>query len=321
MKVTVLMAHLCSSTGVSSTLECLESANILQQLKKQTAEPFFDIETASIDGKAVRCSGGLILTPQKKIDDIDQADLIIVPGFLFQVLPLLPSLKAISPWLKQHYENSSVIATMCTGAFIAAEAGILDHKLATTHWYFSDAFRSRYPRVKLSERHTVTEDRNIICSGGASASSDMLLHLIRKFVSRELAFECAKKLLVDSGRREQTPYIIQSFKRNHEDREIQAVQNWLDEHYMSAVVFDEVAALFGFGTRNFIRRFKKATTLSPIQYLQYLRVEKAKYLLETSKKSIDVITYKVGYEDSSSFRRLFKHRVGISPGAYRTKFQ
>ncbi len=321
MKATVLMAHLCSSTGVSSTLEGLESANILHQINTKSVEPFFDIETASLDGKPVQCSGGLVLTPQKCIDDIEQTDLIIVPGFLFKVLPLLPGFKSFSPWIKRHYETNTVIATMCTGTFIAAEAGILDDKLATTHWYFADEFRARYPKVKLSEQHTVTEDKNIICSGGASAGSDMLLHLIRKFISSELASECAKKLLVDSGRRDQTPYIMQSFKRNHEDTNIQGVQSWLDEHYMSSVIFDDVASMFGFGTRNFIRRFKDATKLSPIQYLQYLRIEKAKYLLETTKKNVEIITFEVGYEDSNSFRRLFKDRVGISPSAYRKKFQ
>jgi transcriptional regulator GlxA family with amidase domain len=321
MKVTVLMAHLCSSTGVSSTLEGLESANILHQINTRTAEPVFEFETASIDGIPVQCTGGLVLSPQKKLADIHQTDLIIVPGFLFQVLPLLPGFLAFAPWLKHHYLNSATIATMCTGTFIVAEAGLLDDKLATTHWYFANEFRKRYPKVNLSEQHIVTEDQNIICSGGASAGSDMLLHLIRKFISRELASECSKKLLVDTGRRDQTPYVMQSFNRNHEDKEIQIIQHWLEEHYMSHIIFDDISTKFGFGTRNFIRRFKEATQITPIQYLQNLRIEKAKYLLETTNKNVETITYDVGYQDINSFRRLFKERLHISPSTYRKKFQ
>jgi len=321
MKVTVLMAHLCSSTGVSSTLEGLESANILHQINTRTTEPVFEIETASLDGKPVQCTGGLVLTPQKRLSDISQTDLIIVPGFLFQVLPLLPGFAAFKPWLQHHYRNNATIATMCTGTFIVAEAGILDDKLATTHWYFSNDFRKRYPKVNLSEQHIVTEDQNIICSGGASAGSDMLLHLIRKFISSELASECAKKLLVDTGRRDQTPYVMQSFNRNHEDKEIQQIQHWLEHHYMSPIVFDDIATKFGFGIRNFIRRFKEATQITPIQYLQNIRIEKAKYLLETTNKNVETITYDVGYQDINSFRRLFKERLNISPTAYRKKFQ
>ena len=321
MKVTVLMAHQCSSTSVSATLEGLESANFLDRINTQSAEPVFKLETASLDGKAVQCSGGLLLTPQKKLDDIGSTDLIIIPGFLFQILPLLPDLKALKPWLIHHHQNKATIASMCTGAFAVAQTGLLDGKLATTHWFYADIFRQMYPAVKLRENHTVTEDQNIICSGGASAGNDMLLHLIRKYASNELASECSKKLLVDTHRREQSPYIMHTFNMNHEDAAILKIQDWLNQHYMHSVAFDELAIQFGFGVRNFIRRFKAATQQTPIQYLQCLRIEKAKYLLESTRHTVEVITYQVGYEDSNSFRRLFKERVGISPGAYRKKFQ
>ena len=131
----------------------------------------------------------------------------------------------------------------------------------------------------------------------------------------------AKKLLIDSSRNEQRPYINQQFIRRHEDQQIHKVQSWLDEHYQQTFSLDTLASQFGFGTRNFIRRFKEATTQTPVRYLQALRLEKAKYLLESTKQTIETITYAIGYDDSNSFSRLFKDRVGISPSAYRKKFQ
>lgn len=321
VKVTVFMAHQCSSTSLSATLEGLQSANLLHQFNSRSKTPVFLVETASIDGQPVQCSGGITFTPDKSIDAVTTTDLIIIPGFLFNILPLLPGLTAVTPWLRQQQSQNTTIAAMCTGAFVAAQAGILDNKLATTHWFYADAFKQRYPRVNLQANHIVTEDHNVICSGGASAGSDMLLHLIRKFGSAELSAECSKKLLIDSSRREQSPYVMATFNKNHQDTDILRVQAWLDEHYGSTVAFDELAKRFGFGVRNFIRRFKDATDQTPIQYLQGLRLEKAKYLLESTKTSIEQITYQVGYEDSNSFRRLFRGRVGISPGAYRKKFQ
>jgi len=321
MHVTVLMAPMCSSTSVSATLEVLESANILQAYRSESRESIFSITTASLDGRPVSCSGGLSLAPQKPLSSVKETDLIIVPGFLFNILQALPNLVGFNAWLAQQYEKGATIAAMCTGAFLAAEAGVLNHKQATTHWYFADAFRQRYPQVKLQENNIITEDDRVICSGGASAGSDLLLHLIRRYASKELAAECSKKLLIDPSRCDQSPYVMQSFVKNHHDEKVRAVQEWLNEHYSSPIAINNLAEQFGFGQRNFKRRFKEATEQNPVQYLQNLRIEKAKYLLETSKISVKSLTYEVGYEDSNSFCRLFKDRVGITPGAYRKKFQ
>ena len=320
VKVTVLIAPMCSSTSVAATLEMLEAANVLNAANSQSKDKIFHLETVSLDGKPVQCSGGLTLTPQTSIEMVKQSDLIIVPGFLFSILQLLPTLKAFIPWLQHHFQNQTTICASCTGVFMLAEAGILNSTLATTHWFYADEFKQRYPEVKLQENHTVTEDNNIICSGGGTAGNDLLLHVIRKFGSSELTAECAKKLLVDLSPRKQSPYIQLAFNKNHKDTDILEVQQWLEKHFSEEVNMDTLANQFGFGLRNFTRRFKESTNLSPIHYLQSLRLEETKRLLESTKNSFDVITYQVGYEDSNSFRRLFKARVGISPGGYRKKF-
>lgn len=328
MKVTILMADMCSATSVAATLEFFECANVLYQyaegrhLAGRLPKPnLFEVETASIDGLPVYCTGKLELKPHKALHDIDQTGLIIVPGFMFSILSVLPKLTPMVDWLKQQHDNGSYIASICTGAFVVAKTGLLDGKSATTHWLFSEQFSRSFPQVKLHIERTVTEEGQIMCSGGSTSSSDLLLHLIRKFTSPQLAAECAKKLLVDITPRTQTPYSCTTFKKNHTDADILKIQIWLENNLSNNVNMEGLVKEFALSMRNFIRRFKDATAQTPVQYLQNLRIEKAKHLLESSKQSFEAITQQVGYEDGNSFRRLFKERVGLSPMAYRKRFE
>lgn len=325
-RVTVVMAPYSSSSSITTSLEIFDSANALdwmRQRKTKTANSsqIFQVETVSIDGQAVPCTGGLNLLPDKSLQQVYETDLIIVPGFLFNILPVLHSLEPICRWLRDRAEQGAQIASICTGAFVVAEAGLLDRHQATTHWLFLKQFKKRYPQVEIKDDYTVTDDRGRFCSGGATAAIDLLMYLVRRFGSPELAAECSKKLLVDTSRRSQLPYVQYSFKRNHEDGEIYEIQQWLEHHFTEDLSFDELASQFNFGLRNFMRRFKEATGDTPNQYLQNLRIERAKHLLETTKTSFEQITFQVGYEDGNSFRRLFKARVGVGPSDYRKKFQ
>jgi transcriptional regulator GlxA family with amidase domain len=328
MNVTVLMADNCSSTSVAATLEFFEVANVMHRhaAKKSAhydpASPaLFNLETASIDGRPVASTGGLTLTPNKRLEDIGNPQLIIVPGFMFNILSVLPSLGKIIEWLQVQHQQGSYIASMCTGAFVTAQAGLLDGRSATTHWIFSEQFARSFPKVKLQPERTVTDDGQVMCAGGSTSGSDLLLHLIRKFASPQLAAECAKRLLVDICERSQTPYSNTTFKKNHTDADILKIQIWLESRIAKPIFMEQVADEFGLSMRNFIRRFKQATEQTPIQYLQNLRLEKAKFLLESSQQAFEQITLQVGYEDGNSFRRLFKERVGLAPSAYRKRFR
>lgn len=329
MKISILMADKCSSTSVSAALEFLECANVIYHYadrkrrsdQETETEPLFEVETVSLDGGAVECTGGLTLTPQKSIEQVHHTQLIIVPGFMFNILGVLPSLTPIMNWLREQHEAGIYIASMCTGSFVLAQAGLLEGKRATTHWVFSEQFKKAFPTVKLQTERTVTDDGLIMCSGGSTSGSDLLLHLIRKFASPQLAAECAKKLLVDTAPRTQQPYSSTTFKKNHTDAEILKVQIWMEKRMGTNIQMEALVDEFGFSMRNFIRRFKEATEQTPLQYLQNLRIEKAKHLLESSNEGIEQITLHVGYEDGNSFRRLFKERVGLTPSAYRKRFE
>lgn len=315
MHVTLLLAEHCSAASATLALEVLSAANLFAQT------PPFELVSASLDGRDVNAWGGQVLRVDRAIADIPQTDLVVIPGFLFTLKEALPAFAVYGPWLRQQHGQGAVVSSMCTAAFMLAETGLLEGVRATTHWAFADLFRRRYAQVDLDPTQIVCEDRGVVTSGGASAAMDVLLHLVRRFASLELAQTCGKYLLVDTVRSEQSVYVMWSLPKNHGDGDILQVQNWLEAHFGQPVLIDDVARRFGFGVRNFKRRFKDATGYTPLTYLQTLRLEKAKLLLESTRMTLDSITYTVGYEDGNSFRRLFRERVGLLPAAYRKKFQ
>lgn len=317
MHVTLLLAHHCSAASAHIALEVLSAANQFAD----TDEPPFEVVIASLDGASVTSQSGQVMQVQAGIDAIRHTDLVLVPGFLFTLRQALPTFPAYTTWLTHQHAQGAVLASMCTAAFMLAETGLLEGVRATTHWAFADFFRRRHPQVVMNDGQILCEDNRVITSGGASAAMDLLLHLVRRFASLELARQCGKYLLMDAVRTEQSVYVMWVLPKNHGDSDILRVQNWLEDHFAEPLLIDDLAQQFGFGVRNFKRRFKQATGYTPIAYLQTLRLEKAKHLLESTRMSLDTITYTVGYEDSNSFRRLFQQRVGLLPAAYRKRFQ
>ncbi|MFL1420079.1 GlxA family transcriptional regulator [Pseudomonas fildesensis] len=314
MHITLLLADQCSAASATLALEMLCAANLFAD------SPPFEIEVASLDGEVVSAWGGQSLQVDRSTAQIRQTDLILIPGFLFTLKEALPTFAAYGPWLREQHAQGAVLASMCTAAFLLAETGLLHGLRATTHWAFAEFFRRRYADVSLDDAQILCEENRVITCGGASAAMDLMLHLIRRFGSPELAHTCGKYLLIDNVRTEQSVYAMWSLPKSHGDGEILRVQHWLEQHFAQALVIDEVAGRFGFGVRNFKRRFKEATGYTPIAYVQTLRLERAKQLLESTRMTLESITYAVGYEDSNSFRRLFQQRVGMLPAAYRKKF-
>lgn len=317
MHVTVLLADQCSAASATMALEVLHAANLFAA----DGQPCFQVVTASLNGAPVMTSAGLPLTVDVPLAAVAHTDIVLVPGFLFTLKDALPAFAAYSDWLRQQHAQGAVLASMCNATFLLADSGLLAGRRATTHWAFADLFRKRYPQVELQEQLIVCDEGELITSGGATAAMDLLLHLVRRFSSLELAQTCSRYLLVDSIRSGQTPYVLWSMPKNHNDQSILKVQQWLDEHGTEPVVIDELASRFGFGVRNFKRRFKEATGQAPLAYVQTLRLERAKYLMESTRMTLDAITLAVGYEDANSFRRLFQQRVGLTPSEYRRKFQ
>lgn len=287
--------------------------------------PWFRTRLLTRDGEPCKCINGLTLVSDGAWNepDRDDSDLIIIPTIGAPIEKVLAGNSQLIEWLGNFRtrETPNVhVASNCTGAFFLAEAGLLNGREATTHWGFSNQFRERYPAVQLHPEKLVTVDGPVACAGGGMAWWDLGVYLVERFAGPQVARELAKAFVIDAGRSSQAPYSVLQAKRYHSDAVILALQDWLDDHFRESLSLPALAARAGLSERSLLRRFRQATGDTPNTYLQLLRVESARRQLESSGRSIDAITRDIGYEDISSFSRLFRKHTGLSPGAYRARF-
>jgi transcriptional regulator GlxA family with amidase domain len=213
-----------------------------------------------------------------------------------------------------------LIAGVCTGVAILAEAGLLDGRRATTHWAVADQYKKRYPNVDWQPQLLVTEDRGVLCGGGVYASIDLALYIVEKLCGRDVAIGCAKSLVVQMPRTYQTGFSVVPFGSDHADAVIRRAEDWLHNHFPDDIDLDALASDMALTPRTFLRRFKTATGETPLVYLQRLRTEAAKRMLEDDRMTIQEVGLAVGYEDVAFFRDLFKRHAGLTPGAYRERY-
>ena len=323
------MAHIslwiedgCMASSVTTLMDAFSIANLLYASLGGRNEkgPLFESCLVSTTGRAVTAMGNVCLHPRAAVRDIRATDCVVISPVLPHLSELPEDLDVLKQWLIEMRRKNTLIASVCTGAFLVAEMGLLDNKKATTNWQFARMFAQRYPAVRLEPDAMLTRDGNMVCTGAATAVHHLIFYLIQAFGSRTLADRCAKALLIDPNRTSQAPYSLAAPMRLHGDRAILKAQKWMEEKYASIKSIDEVARKVGISPRHFKRRFKNATGDLPLKYLQQIRVDAAKAWLETTKETIDTITRKVGYRDTSSFCRLFKQHTRVSPRAYREKF-
>ncbi len=321
INVTILCPYNTMATTIFGPMDILNQAGRLwNRVSNQQPTPFFDVKIASADGEPIRSVNNILIQPHCGVTQIEQTDLIIIASatYITKIMEMNPELV---PWLKRQYKNGAHIASICTGVFLLAETGLLDGKSATLHWGFSEIFQKRYPDVTLRQDKMVIDNGRLYCSAGVSAGMDLSLYLVEKFCGRRAAVESAKTMVLDLGRESQSPYDAFFPQKNHEDQPIIKTQSWIEKHSTSSIDYTALAKKFGMGRRSLERRFKQAVGLTPLGYLQKLRVEKAKRLLEEGTLSFNEITYQVGYEDISFFRKVFVRLTGLRPKEYQQKFK
>lgn len=310
LRVGMLAHEGCAASGLSGFADVLAVANL------RSGQDLFAVKAYSPDGRAVRSFSGAWVPVDGAIQDVPGLDLVYAPPAFGG--PWL--LTGAAQWVRRVHGDGAVACGACAGVFVLAQAGILQGRTATTHWGLAEAFRAAHPGVRLEPERMLVDGGDTVCAGGVTAFYDLALHLVARFVSSELAADCARTLLLDPGRVRQTPYMRLTGPVAHGDALVAEAQAWLEERHARPVSMGELAALVHVSERTLTRRFRRATGAGPLRYLQALRVEHAKRLLETGDWSVEEILAAVGYQDAPAFFRLFRTLTGLTPGEYRSRF-
>jgi transcriptional regulator GlxA family with amidase domain len=314
-----------TATGMIMMVDVLSSVGRDWELLhgRTPLPPAFSPMMLSLDGEPFLGPNGVIVTPHGALSDRPAPDIVIVPDIIVDLTQPYPnSYNAVVDWIRAAYQTGAIICSVCSGSLLLAEAGLLDGKDAATHWGYASQMSARYPKVRVRRERILIpagEGHRIISAGGASSWHDLLLYLIGRFVSSEEARRIAKIFLLQWHSEGQLPFASLTVGRQHEDQLIAAAQIWAAENYPRPNPVAEMAARSGLTERSFLRRFRAATGQSPLEYIQTLRMEEAKQMLETSDMSLDNVAAEVGYVEPASFRRLFRKLVGLTPSDYRRR--
>ncbi|MGE0450633.1 MAG: GlxA family transcriptional regulator [Vicinamibacterales bacterium] len=301
------------------------TGNVWQTLMRTEPAPSaFRVQVVGIARTPFRCGHGIPVEPAAAIADVDRADIVILPElWLGPDEHLEGRYPSLIDWIRARYEAGACVYSACSGALMLAETGLLDGRDATSHWGYQDLFRRRYPRVRFRPEPNLcfadTAGR-IVTAGGTTSWHDLALHIISRHVSPGEAMRIAKVYLL-KWHEGQLPYEPLVRPQVHGDAAVRGCEQWLSAHFRLPTAVARVVTHAQIPERTLKRRFKQATGLALIDYVQNLRIEEAKRLLESSDAAVDEICFSIGYEDPSFFRRLFRRRTGLAPARYRRLFQ
>lgn len=283
--------------------------------------PLFHIELVGLTRETPLIRGMYTIRTDRVIHDVDKTDLVIIPALDGDLKKSLDENRELIPWITEQYKAGAEIASLCVGAFLLASTGLVNGKKCATHWIAANEFRTMFPEVTLVTEKVVTDENGIYTSGGAYSYLTLILYLIEKYAGRAAAIFCAKIFAIDIDRESQSPFMMFSGQKDHEDEPIKKAQQYIEDHFHEKITVDELASMFSLSRRNLERRFKRATSNTVVEYMQRVKIEAAKMSLESSRENVNEVMYKVGYTDTKAFRTTFKKITGISPIQYRSKYQ
>ena len=315
-KITILALPQSLGSSITLPLEMLNAAHSLFRAK-QRHEQALQICIASIDNQPFKTSGGLQIHTDCHFEDIEQTDLLILPALWRNPLNQLKQFPELLPWLQKMAQQGSWICAVGTSCCFLAEAGLLNNKPATTHWYYLEKLAKRYPKVDWKNQYLITQADNIYCAGSVNSVADLMVHLVGRVYGQHIAHAVEAQFSPEIRRPFENHAYSQSDTTIHGDEVVIEVQTWLRENSCETIAIKEVAKKFSLSCRSLNRRFKQAVGMTPSDYLQQQRLDIARELLRTSNLSIAEVAAQVGYQDSSYFCARFKQWQGKTPLAYR----
>ncbi len=289
-------------------------------LKQAGRPPLFEVHLVGLSHEVKLNNGLFSLHPDLIADEVKHTGLIIIPAMSGDMMSATHLNKDYAAWIIQQYKNGAEVASLCAGAFLLAFSGLLKGKQCTTHWMYANEFRHFYPSVTLVEERVIMDQNGLYSSGGSNAWWNLLIYLIEKYTDRPTAIHAAKYFVIDLERHKQSPFVVFSGLKDHEDETVIEAQEFIELHYSEKLTVDQVADKFHITRRTFERRFKKATYITVAEYIQRVKIEAAKKQLEIGRKSITEVMLDVGYSDTQTFRDVFKRITDMTPIDYRNKY-
>ncbi|QRM34620.1 GlxA family transcriptional regulator [Microvirga sp. VF16] len=289
------------------------------EMMRKEGRPGYVRQTVSLEGGLVRTAEGTELrtTPIGEVQDFDT---IIVPGSL-QIEAVLEK-HGLIEWLKRASHRARRTASVCAGAFLLAEAGLLDGRRAVTHWAMCDDFASRYPQVDVDSNAIFVRQDPIWTSAGVSAGIDLALALVQEDCGRDVAMQVARQLVIYVKRPGGQSQFSEILKVQSEDTDsFEQLNLWIEKNLnQNDLTVERLAEQARMSPRNFARRYKERTGRTPAKAVEILRLEAAKRMLETSPQNVDHIARSCGFGDEEHMRVTFQRHLGVSPRDYRRRF-
>ena len=322
--VAILAVEGCYVSCAAGFADVLQAANAhLRHQQGATCRPF-QWTFVSPAGGPVAASNGMKVDTQplgcRARFDIVAIPAIHYPGFK-PFAAFLDRQAETYEWLRAQWNAGAWIGANCTGTFMLAQSGLLDGRAATTTWWLARQFRSRYPKVDLHFRSVLTETDRIGCAGATATYLLQAISIVDRFMGPHVAAQCAKSMLIDISHTGQIPYLPLLTETKHADSVVERAQGWLQKNMRRDITVSQLARELAVSERSLVRRFGTAIGQTPLGYLQAVRLDAARALLEVGDLTVQSVASQVGYSDASSFSRLFRQGVGLSPGAYRRRFQ
>jgi transcriptional regulator GlxA family with amidase domain len=280
--------------------------------------PGYTFTICSPGGRPVRTSSGFTLTPHADLAPLDAADLVAVPAHPLDADVPMPFITA----LQRAVARRAYVLSVCSGAFVLGEAGLLDGRRCTTHWRYADELARRFPLAQVHPNALYVEDGTVLTSAGTAAGIDLCLHLVRREHGSEIATKLARRMVVpphrDGG---QAQYVETPLPRTPSAPTLEPLLEWLMAHLDEPVDVDALASRAHMAPRTFARRFRAETGTTPHDWLTGQRVLLARRLLEETDLSVEAIAVRTGFGAAAALRHHFTRRVGATPNAYRTTFR
>jgi transcriptional regulator GlxA family with amidase domain len=318
-RIAILITHQAIIAAIGNTryLFCMVNSFLRQSGKCEK----FDVKLVGLEKEMKLSEGIFTVQADTTTDQLKETDLIIIPPMSGDMINAIDLNKDYIPWIVQQYNRGAEVASLCVGSFILADTGLLNGRRCSTHWQSANEFRQRFPDIDLVDEKIITDHNGLYTSGGSNSYWNLLIYLIEKYADRETSIWASKYFEVERNRDSQSLFTMFEGSKIHHDEMILTVQKHIEDCFKEKLVIDDLADLIHLGRRTFQRRFQKATHLTVKEYIQKIRIEAAKKLLEENELTVNEVMYETGYSDIKAFRYTFKKISGVAPLVYRRKFK